>query len=83
MAYYCVFQDGATIFGIGKTKVGALRDANKWLARKVTLKEIDHRPRHVGDVALAPCTKGVYDYIQAGGEPSAGWIYYNGTVRKN
>jgi len=81
MAYYCVFQDGAAIFGIGQTKIGALRDANKWLGRKETLKDLDHRPRHAGDLALAPCTKAVYDHIKAGGNPSAGWVYYDGEVR--
>lgn len=81
MAYYCVFQHGTAIFGIGKTKLGALRDANRWLSEKVTLKEIDRRPRHDGDLALAPCGKKVYDYIKAGGNPSAGWVYYDGMVR--
>ena len=81
MAYYCVFQHGNAIFGVGKTKLGALRDANQWLSEKMTLKDIDHPPRYAGDLALAPCGKKVYDNIKAGGNPSAGWAYYDGRVR--
>lgn len=89
MGYYCVAQSGYVIFGVGKTQIGALRDANQWLSpgERVTLKEIDvpAANRVHGGMYLYQCTKAVYDSVkQHGGdiryEESKTWIRMPGEV---
>lgn len=73
MNYYCVAQSGYAIFGVGKTKIGAVKDANQWLDchSRVTVKDVDvpSAYRVHGGMYLYQCSKAVYDAVnQRGGD---------------
>lgn len=65
--YYAITQYGYTIYGVGRTKLGALRHANQYLSKKTSLKEIEsNNPsnRVIGEVYLVECTKRLYQDVK-------------------
>ena len=80
--YHCVVQIGYTIFGVGRTPTGAVRDANRYMDRKKSLSELKSGdPRILGSTVLLPCSAAVYDYIRKGGNPAAMWELDQGKVK--
>lgn len=79
--YFCIAQSGFAIFGVSHTPLGALRDANQWTDKRLSLQDVDIplAHRHHGGVYLYRCTKGVYEKVKSEGgdipyEEDGGWI---------
>jgi len=79
--YWCVIQSGYALYGVGKTKLSAVHDANEWLEEKTSVQEAGGgNPRINGSLCLLPCSEAVYDYIQNGGDSTSGWQENRGFV---
>lgn len=79
--YWCIIQHGYTLFGVGKTKVETVKDANKWLdnQNKIKLKDVDKPWSGVaGELYLLPCTSGLYKSIKGDGSPDDYTVLYSG-----
>jgi hypothetical protein len=71
--YFCVFQNGYVIFGIGNTEEEAMNDAKKWLGHEdqdLVWDCLVPYPQAVdGELTILPCTEELFGFIQDGGDP--------------
>lgn len=70
--YWCVYQPGAAIFGVGKTEQEAWKDAEEW-ADDVS----DKNWKQSFDIK--PCTEELYNYVNQHGTPDT-WGETNGIL---
>mgnify|MGYP001572811379 CR=1 FL=1 len=67
---YAIYQSGYAVYGVGRTPLGALREANKWLDAPVRLADLD-TPSENGEVdgrfVLRRCSQALYNEVRNSG----------------
>lgn len=75
--FYCVFEYGSAIYGVGKTKESAIKNAKEYLSNDSYIPDFCGYNMTYGNVYVIRCSKRLYDKVIINGGIIGYDIYCN------